>query len=70
MQDEPFVTKQDDGTYEGLAIDIYNKVLVELLKDGIDLNLQFIDVDTYGSKLGDGRWTGVFGAMLYRVSVA
>ena len=69
MQDKPFVTKQDDGTYEGLAIDIYNKVLVELLKDGIDLKLQFKDLDTYGSKLGDGSWTGVFGAMLDTVSV-
>ena len=61
--------KRDDGKYEGLAIDIYNKVVIELLKDGIELELKFKEVDNYGSKLGNGNWTGVFGALHFGVSI-
>ena len=67
-QDKPFVLKHDN-TYEGLAIDIYNKVLSELLKDGIVLDLDFVDADTYGSRLENGTWTGVFGMLQSSVSM-
>ena len=55
--------KRSDGLYEGLAMDIYNRVKQELLKQGVNLNLIFEDVDTYGSKLPNGRWTGVIGRL-------
>ena len=58
--------KRSDGLYEGLAMDIYNRVKQELLKQGVNLNLIFEDVDTYGSKLPNGGWTGVIGRLTNR----
>ena len=67
LQDEPFVLKRADGKYEGLAIDIYDKVVSELMKDEIRLELDMVEVGNYGSKLEDGTWTGVFGELLVSV---
>ena len=55
--------KRTDGEYEGLAIDIYNRVKYELLKEGFIFDLIFEEVYTYGSKLPNGSWTGVIGGL-------
>ena len=63
-QDKPFVMKRSDGTYEGMAIDIYNRVTEELKKEGVAIDFIFNEVYTYGSQLRSGRWTGVIGELM------
>ena len=58
--------KKADGSYEGMAIDIYKRVKYELLKEGVSLQLTLEEADSYGSQLPSGHWTGVIGRLTRR----
>jgi hypothetical protein len=60
----PFVIERADGSFEGIAIDIYEEIQRELTRQKIVLNFVFDMRNAYGiHDKSTGQWDGIFGQL-------
>ena len=49
--------------YEGIAIDIFEKTKQLLLKEGVSLDLDYVEASSYGM-MQNNSWTGALGDLI------
>ena len=58
------VTDNGDQEFEGLCIDLLNKLSDKM---GFHYTIRLVQDDQYGGQLEDGSWTGLVGDLIERV---